>query len=132
MKLPSNKNFGYFFSLVFFIVSTYLYYNEILTISYVFIIITIIFFTVTIINANLLLPLNKLWMRFGFLLGKIISPIILGVIFFGLITPYGIIMRMFGRDELNLKKIKSKSYWCRVKTRKRLNNIQKIKITKKN
>jgi len=111
MKLPSNKNFGYFFSLVFFIVSTYLYYNEILTISYVFIIITIIFFTVTIINANLLLPLNKLWMRFGFLLGKIISPIILGVIFFGLITPYGIIMRMFGRDELNLKKIKSKSYW---------------------
>jgi hypothetical protein len=50
-------------------------------------------------------------MRFGFLLGKIISPIILGVIFFGLITPYGIIMRMFGRDELNLKKIKSKSYW---------------------
>ena len=111
MKLPSNKNFGYFFSLVFFIVSTYLYYNEILTISYVFIIITVIFFTVTIINANLLLPLNKLWMRFGFLLGKIISPIILGVIFFGLITPYGIIMRMFGRDELNLKKIKSKSYW---------------------
>ena len=111
MKLPSNKNFGYFFSLVFFIVSTYLYYNEILTISYVFIIITIIFFTVTIINANLLLPLNKLWMRFGFLLGKIISPIILGVIFFGLITPYGIIMRMFGRDEPNLKKIKSKSYW---------------------
>jgi hypothetical protein len=50
-------------------------------------------------------------MRLGFLLGKIISPIILGVIFFGLITPYGIVMRMFGRDELNLKKIKNKSYW---------------------
>ena len=111
MKLPSNKKFGYFFSFVFFIVSVYFYYNEFLTISYVFIIITTIFFTVTIINPNLLLTLNKLWMRLGFLLGKIISPIILGVIFFGLITPYGIVMRMFGRDELNLKKIKNKSYW---------------------
>lgn len=114
MKLPSNKKFGYFFSLVFLIVSTYFYYNETLIISYVFIILTAIFFIITIINADLFLPLNKIWMRFGFLLGKIISPIILGFIFFGLITPYGVIMRIFGRDELNLKKIKSKkskSYW---------------------
>lgn len=114
MKLPSNKKFGYFFSLVFLIVSTYFYYNETLIISYVFIILMAIFFIITIINADLFLPLNKIWMRFGFLLGKIISPIILGFIFFGLITPYGVIMRIFGRDELNLKKIKSKkskSYW---------------------
>tara|TARA_B100000989_G_scaffold297916_1_gene285253 strand:- start:23922 stop:24122 length:201 start_codon:yes stop_codon:yes gene_type:complete len=50
-------------------------------------------------------------MRFGFLLGIVISPVVLGIIFFGLFSPYGIIMRIFGRDELHLKKIKRKTYW---------------------
>ena len=66
----------------------------------------------TVINAKLLLPLNKIWMRFGFLLGSIINPIVLGIIFFVLFTPYGIVMRIFGRDELRLKKvINKKSHW---------------------
>ena len=76
--------------------------------SYIFVALTLFFLITTIINANLLLPLNKLWMRFGLLLSRIISPIILGIIFFGLVTPYGLIMSMFGRDELRLKKIKVK------------------------
>ena len=111
IKLPSNKKFGYFFSGVFLIVSIYFFYKKHLFFSYIFIAITLFFFIITLINAKLLLPLNKLWMRFGFLLSRIISPIILGIIFFGLLTPYGLIMSMFGRDELRLKKNKSKSYW---------------------
>ena len=50
-------------------------------------------------------------MRIGFLIGMIVSPIILGIIFFGLVTPYGVVMRMFGRDELRLKTTNKLSYW---------------------
>ncbi|WP_440651109.1 SxtJ family membrane protein [Candidatus Pelagibacter sp. HIMB1495] len=111
IKLPSNKKFGYFFSGVFFIVFVYFFYNKNSSLSYIFGALTLFFLITSIINANLLLPLNKLWMRFGLLLSVIISPIILGIIFFGLVTPYGLIMSVFGRDELRLKKNKSKSYW---------------------
>ena len=60
-------------------------------------------FIIAYLNPNILLPFNKLWMRFGVLLGMIISPIIMGLIFFGLFTPYSIVIRMMGRDELHLK-----------------------------
>ena len=66
---------------------------------------------ITLINERALLPLNKLWMRFGQLIGIIISPIILGIIFFGIFTPYSLLMRLFGRDELQLKFGKRESYW---------------------
>ena len=55
--------------------------------------------------------INKLWMQFGYLIGMIISPIILAIIFFALVTPYSLVMRIFGRDELRLKLLKRDSYW---------------------
>ena len=70
-----------------------------------------IFFILTIIKPGLLLPLNKLWMRLGLILGSIISPIILGIIFFGLFTPIAFVMRLFSRDELRLKLEPRSSYW---------------------
>ena len=79
--------------------------------GYVMVVIALFFFITTLIKAKLLLPLNKLWMQFGLLLGMIISPIVLGIIFFGLLTPYGVIMRIMGRDELRLKIIKTNSNW---------------------
>ena len=111
INLPSNKRFGYFFSVIFFIVAGYFLYIENQTIGYIFVIFSVLFIVTTLINADLLRPLNKLWMHFGFLLGKIISPIVLGIIFFGLFTPYGIVMRLLGRDELCLKTQKKKSHW---------------------
>ncbi len=111
IKLPSNKNFGLLFSTIFFLIALYFLYNHSNTIAYVLIGISIIFLIITLYNSDLLFPLNKLWMRFGFLLGIVISPVVLGIIFFGLFSPYGIIMRIFGRDELHLKKIKRKTYW---------------------
>jgi hypothetical protein len=100
IKIPSNKKFGYFFSAVFLIVSSYFFYsystNQIF--GYVFGIISLVFFITTFINPELLLPLNKVWMKLGLILGMVISPIVLGIIFFGLLTPYGVIMRFFGRD----------------------------------
>ena len=112
-KLPSNKKFGYFFSTIFFISAAYFFYSSIETAGYILIILMIFFFVTTIINADLLLPLNKLWARFGLLLGLIVNPIVLGVIFFGFFAPYGIIMRIIGRDELSLKQVKNSSCWVK-------------------
>ena len=66
---------------------------------------------VTIVKADVLLPLNKLWFRFGLLLSTIVSPIVLGVIFFGIFTPIAVLMRMSGRDELRLKFNNKASHW---------------------
>ena len=111
IKLPSNKKFGFFFSLIFVLASVYFFYINKLILGSVFCFLTLFFVVITILNAKILFQLNKLWMRFGLFLGLLISPIVIGFIFFGLITPYGIVMRIFGRDTLYLKKIKKQSYW---------------------
>ena len=76
-----------------------------------FIAAAVIFLLVTLTKSDALLPLNKLWMRFGLLLGMIVSPIVLGVIFFGLFTPIATLMRLSGRDELRLKYTQRASHW---------------------
>ena len=111
IKLPTNKKLGYFFSGVFLLASIYFFYLKSDNVGYIFSSLTIIFIITTFLKAELLLPLNKLWMRFGLLLGMIVSPIVLGVIFFGIFTPYGFVMRIMGRDEMNLKIFLKKSYW---------------------
>ena len=109
--MPSNKKFGYFFSAVFLIASIYFFYSKVNNFGYLFAILTVVFFLTSLLKAKLLMPLNILWMKIGVLLGIIVSPIVLGVIFFGLITPYGLIMRIIGRDEMKLKKTKKETYW---------------------
>ena len=111
IELPSNKKFGFFFTVAFLIIASYFFLSDRILISYVFFVFTAILLLITFINEHALLPLNKLWMRFGHLIGTIISPIVLGVIFFGIFTPYSLLMRLFGRDELKLKLVKSRSYW---------------------
>jgi hypothetical protein len=111
IELPSNKKFGYFFTSIFALVSMYFLINSILSWAILFAIIVVIFFIITFVKANLLLPLNKLWMRFGLLLGKIISPLVFGIIFFAIFTPVAFLMRLSGRDELRLKFKNKTSYW---------------------
>jgi len=77
----------------------------------VFSVTALIFLLVTLLKSDVLLPLNKLWMRLGILLGMIVSPIVLGIIFFGLITPIAMLMRLSGRDELHLKFTQKTSHW---------------------
>ena len=103
LKLPSNRKFGFFFTAIFLLASSYSYYVDSELMVYILSAICGVFLIITIINADVLLPLNKLWMRFGVLLGMIVSPIVLGVIFGILFTPIALIMRIFGRDELRLK-----------------------------
>ena len=82
--------------------------------AYFFAGVSIIFILITAFKSEALLPINFLWMRFGLLLGTIINPLILGIIFFGLITPIAIFTRLIGRDELYLKLKKKDSYWISV------------------
>ena len=110
IKLPSNRSFGIVFFLVFFLFSLYplINDNDILLWS---LLVSIIILILGLINSKLLTPLNKIWFKFGILLGKIISPIIMSVIFFLVVTPIGFTMRLLGKDLLNLKNNKNKSYW---------------------
>ena len=110
VKIGSNRSFGIVFFLVFLLISIYpLINNE--SIRIWSLVISLIFLGLGILNSNLLLPLNKLWFKFGILLGKVISPIIMGIIFFLVVTPIGIIMRLIGKDVLNLKYSDYRSYW---------------------
>ena len=111
IELPSNRKFGFFFTFVFVVFAAYFYYSDSVTWAYSFVVAALLFLLVTLIKSDALLPLNKLWMRFGLLLSMIVSPIVLGVIFFGLFTPYALIMKIFGRDELRLKIKKVETHW---------------------
>ena len=111
IKLGSNRSFGIVFFIVFVLVATYPLLNQ-GEVRIWSLIISFLFLFLGLLNSKILTPLNKLWFRFGLFLGKIISPIIMGVIFFLVVTPIGMLMRLFGKDVLNLKLNKKKSsYW---------------------
>lgn len=126
LEIPSNRKFGFFFTTIFIIIGFYLFYNNQLLESYFLFSFALVLFSVSIIRENLLLPLNILWMKIGFFLGKVINPIILGIIYFLIFTPTSLIMKLFKRDELKLKLKETKSYW---KIRN-MNKSQSIKFEK--
>ena len=119
--LPTNRNFGIVFTIVFLIISFWpLLKNG--DIRYWSLIISFIFFVLALINSKILTPLNKAWMKFGLILGKIVSPLVMGIIFFFVVTPTGIIMRLLGKDLLNLKKNNKGTYW--LKKENKNNNMK--------
>ncbi len=111
IELPSNRKFGFLFTFVFALAAAYFYYSANVSWAYVFIATALIFLLITLTKSDALLSLNKLWMHFGLLLGMIVSPIVLGIIFFGLFTPIAMLMRLSGRDELRLKFNHKVSHW---------------------
>tara|TARA_B100000989_G_scaffold190817_1_gene143720 strand:+ start:741 stop:1121 length:381 start_codon:yes stop_codon:yes gene_type:complete len=114
MKLPSNRQFGIIFSIFFFILSIYFYTTNSLPIYLVaFSTLGIIFLILGIKNSKTLNPLNLIWTKFGIILGKIISPVILGIIYFLVVSPIGIFMRLIKKDILNLKFSDKKTYWIK-------------------
>ena len=110
VKISSNRSFGIVFFVVFLLIALYpLIYNE--EIRAWSAIISLIFLVLGLLNSKILAPLNKLWFKFGIFLGKMVSPLIMGIIFFLVVTPIGLIIRLFGKDVLNLKYNKNQSYW---------------------
>ena len=109
--LPTNKKFGFFFSFIFLFLSIYFIYNFSLILSLFFGSLFLITLFLTFFSPDLLLPFNKLWFKIGLVLNKIVSPLLLGLIFYLLITPTAVVMRLLNRDELKIKKKKNTTYW---------------------
>ena len=110
IKIGSNRSFGIVFFIVFLLIALYPLINE-ENFRLWSLVISLIFLVLGLINSQILTPLNKLWFKFGILLGKIVSPIIMGIIFFFVVTPIGFILRAIGKDLINLKYNNNKSYW---------------------
>ena len=122
VKISSNRNFGIVFFVVFLLIALYplTYSGEIRIWSAI---ISLIFLILGLLNSKILNPLNKLWFKFGIFLGNIVSPLVMGFVFFIVVTPTGFIMKLIGKDLLNLKKENKKSYWI---------NKEKYKSSMKN
>lgn len=111
-KLPSNRKFGSLFTGVFIALTLFSIYKQDSGLTVIFFLIPAILFAIgSALNSEKLTPLNKLWFFIGQSMGKIVSPIVLGIIFFALITPIGLIGKLFNRDELKLKRPQKSSYW---------------------
>jgi len=109
-SISSNKSFGIVFFVVFLIIALYpLLENE--NVRVWSIIASVIFLILGLLNSTILSPLNKVWFKFGIALGNFVSPIVMGLVFFIVVTPISIIMRVLKKDLLNLKKDNKKTYW---------------------
>ena len=110
IKISSNKSFGIVFFIFFLIISIYplLENGQIRIWSFI---LSLIFLILGLINSEFLTPLNQLWFKVGLLLGKLISPIVMGLVFFIVVTPTGLIMKLLKKDILKLRKNSSKTYW---------------------
>ena len=110
IKIGSNRSFGIVFFVVFLLIAFYPLLNsgEIRIWS---LLISIIFLILGLLNSKILNPLNKIWFQFGIFLGKIVSPLVMGIIFFLVVTPIGLLMRVLNKDLLNLKFNNNNSYW---------------------
>ena len=113
IKISSNRSFGLLFFVVFLIISLWPLTHE-GSIRIWSVIISAVFLILGLINSKLLTPLNLLWFKFGMILGAIISPIVMGIVFFLVVTPTGLILRIMGRDLLNKNYDKEKeTYWIK-------------------
>ena len=110
IKVGSNRSFGIVFFVVFFLIAIYPLLSE-GDVRLWSLFISIIFLILGILNSKILSPLNKIWFKFGIFLGKIVSPLVMGLIFFAVVTPIGILMRFLNKDLLNLKFNKNSTYW---------------------
>ena len=111
VKISSNRSFEFLFFVVFFIISLWPLKSQGDLRLWAFIL-SLVFLVLGVLNSKFLTPLNKLWLKFGTILGSIISPLIMGVVFFIVVTPIGLIMRFLGKDILRINKNKlASTYW---------------------
>ena len=111
IELPSNRKFGLFFTLVFMLMSSYFYIKLNLTALIFFSTLSFLMLLVTLVKDELLDPFNKLWMRIGILIGMVVSPLIMGIIFIMMFVPSSLLMKLLGRDELRLILKNKKTHW---------------------
>jgi len=122
IKFDPNRSFGFLFFVVFLIIALWPLYAgyEIRIWS---ILLSLIFLILAIINPKILSPLNRIWIRFGIFLSIIVSPIVMGIVFFGVLTPTAFFIKLFGKDPLRKKYSDEKSYW--IKREKNVGSMKK-------
>ena len=122
IKIGTNKSFGIVFFIFFFIVSIFPLLND-GNIRVWSLIVSIIFLILGILNSKILTPLNQVWFKFGILLGRFVSPVVMGAVFFVIVTPTSVIMKVLQKNLLNLKKGNKKTYWIeRSKIKSKMKN----------
>ena len=110
IKISSNRSFGIVFFIFFLFVALYPLFND-EDLNLWSLITSIIFLILGLLNSKVLTPFNRIWFTFGIILGKIVSPFVMGIIYFLIVTPIGLIMKIFGKDLLNLKYENKNTYW---------------------
>ena len=122
INIGTNRSFGIVFFLFFLIVSIFPLFKD-GNIRIWPLVIAIIFLILALLNSKILTPLNKTWFKFGIQLGSFVSPIVMGIVFFAIVTPTSLIMRVFGKNLLNLQKGNKKTYWIeKSKIKSRMKN----------
>ena len=113
-KIASNRSFGIVFFVVFLLIGLWPLLNgeaiRVWSIS-----VSLFFLILGIFNSRLLIPLKILWIKLGEILGRFVSPIVMAIIYFIILTPTGLFMRLIGKDFLNTKFSKNNSYWIKRK-----------------
>ena len=121
-KKENNKSFGILFFIIFLLIALWPLLNSEFIRMWALGIASI-FLVLGITNSKILTPVKKSWIKLGEILGKIIAPIVMGLIYFLIITPIGLLMRLVGKDVLNLKFNKNDSYW--IKRAKNINTMKR-------
>ncbi len=122
-KISSNKSFGILFFIVFFLIGIWPLFNG-ETLRIWPIPIALIFLVLGLINSKILTPLNLIWVKLGELLGRIIAPIVMALVFFVVLTPISLMLRLIKKDILKLKIFKkTESYW--IKREKKIGSMKK-------
>ena len=120
-KVSSNRNFGIVFFLVFLLISIWPIIDG-HSLRIWSLIISFTFLFLGLLNSKILIPLNLLWIKLGEILGRIVAPLVMGIIYFIVVTPIGLFMRFIGKDILGKKFLNTQSYWI-----KREKNISSMK-----
>ena len=111
-KKNSNKSFGVLFFIVFLLIALWpLVKGDSLRIWSL--LIAVIFLVLGLLNSKILNPFKRIWIKFGEILGKVIAPLVLSIVYFIVITPIGLLLRIFGKDLLGIKFLEKKSYWIK-------------------
>ena len=109
------KRFGYLISAILLVASVFIFIKESSSIAYILIFLFLLNLIISLFFPVVIKPLYILWIKIGFIIGKVVNPLVLGVIFFCIITPTAIIIRLMGRDELRLSMSQKKTYWIKRK-----------------
>ena len=111
VTLPTDRKFGVFFGVLFFLASLVCFIASQIALAVLLGVASLVLFTLSACKPSLLHPMNRAWMIFGLTLGRIVNPIVMGLIFFVIFVPTGLSLKIFGRDELSLKIKRRETYW---------------------